>query len=302
MTGPSDLAIARLADRQHGNVTRQQLRSLGLSHNGISHRAKAGRLHRVHRGVYAVGRPPRTALERASAAVLACGEGAALSHLSALALWGFTQRWPPRFDVTLSGDRRPPGIKTHCSACLAPRDLRRHNGICVTSPARTLLDCSPLLSEKALARAVNNARLSKQLRLDKLADVVRRFPYHKGARRLSRFVQTADGPTRSEWEDAFPAFCRRFGLPRPLMATTVAGFEVDALFEDEKVIVELDSWTFHSSRASFERDRERDATTLAVGYVTVRLTWERMERRPVAEAGRLDQILKERRLRAALRP
>jgi predicted transcriptional regulator of viral defense system len=296
---PIDSAIAAIADSQHGNITREQLLALGVDDKKIGYRVKAGRLHRVHRGIYAVGRPPRTALERAAAAVLACGPGAALSHFSALALWRLAQRWPTSFEVTITDDRRPRGIRVHRCDGLARRDFRRHDGIRVTSPARTLLDCAPYLSDRRLARAVNAARQSRNLRLTELADVIERFPAHRGARRLGVLLDARGGPTRSEWEDAFPAFCRRFGLPEPVMAARVAGYEVDALFPSEKVIVELDSWGFHSSRESFESDRERDASTLAASHVTVRLTWERMHRRGAIEAARLQQILRDRRPRAA---
>ena len=177
--------------------------------------------------------------------------------------------------------------------------MRKRTGIRVTSPARTLLDCTPLLSQKALTRAVNEALRRKLVRRSDLADVIERFPHHPGARRLAEFVNAKGGPTRSGWEDDFPAFCRHFGLPEPVMAATVAGWEVDALFPDERVIVELDRWDFHSSRESFESDRERDASTLAAGHVTVRVTWERMHERPAREAARLQTILDQRRDKAA---
>ena len=295
---PVDALIARLAARQHGNVTQLQLRDLGVTRNGIAHRVKLGRLHRVHRGVYAVGRPPRTALERASAAVLACGPGAVLSHRCALALWGLTPRWPARFAVIVQGDRRPTGIAVH-RARLAPADVRRHHGISVTSPARTLLDCAPQLTDGALRRAFNDARRALGLRPGELARVVQCNPNYPGAGRLKALVGGRGGPTRSQWEDEFPAFCRRFGLPEPVMSTIVAGLEVDALFPEEKLIVELDSWGYHSDRAAFERDRERDATTLAAGHVTIRITWERMHARAAQEAARLHKILRQRRARAA---
>ena len=112
---------------------------------------------------------------------------------------------------------------------------------------------------------------------------------------MVRFATEKGGPTRSGWEDDLPAFCRHFGLPEPVLAAKVAGWEVDALFGAEKVIVELDGWEFHSSRESFESDRERDASTLAAGCVTVRLTWERMHERPAREAARLHTILDQRR-------
>ncbi len=112
-------------------------------------------------------------------------------------------------------------------------------------------------------------------------------------------MDTTDGPTRSGWEDEFPAFCEHFGLPRPRVNTIVCGFEVDAYFEAEKLIVELDSYEFHHDRDAFETDRDRDAETLAAGQATVRVTWERIEHRSAREGARLRKILNQRRRRAA---
>lgn len=269
----------------------------GLSDDAIARRPW---LHRTYRGVYTVGGPPRTALERAAAAVLACGRGAALSHRSALALWGLG-KWPSLMHVTVPGDSRQKGIIIHRPTGLIGRDFRRHQDIRVTSPARTLLDCAPTLADKALRRAYNDARRSEQMRLrpHHVTDVLERFPNHHGARRLKALLSVKGGPTRLEWEDAFPAFCKRYGLPEPVMSTFVAGHEVDALFAEETVIVELDSWEFHQDRESFESDRDRDADTLAADHVTVRITWERIHGRGAREAQRLHAILRQRRMRAA---
>lgn len=108
-------------------------------------------------------------------------------------------------------------------------------------------------------------------------------------------LHSPDSPTRSEFEDDFLEFCERFGLPRPLINTIVGGYEVDALFAAEQVIVELDGWEFHRDRGSFESDRNRDADTLAGGLVTVRITRERFNATPDNEAARLQRILEQRR-------
>jgi hypothetical protein len=217
-----------------------------------------------------------------------------------MTLWGFWKRWPAPCEVTAPLDRRPSGVKVHRSPSLARRDLRTQLGVRVTSPARTLLDQAPRLTDRALKRAVEDARLSKYLKLSALTDLIERCPNHPGARLLLPFTTTGDGPTRSPSEDDFPAFCERFGLPRPLMSTFVAGYEVDALFEAERLIVELDGWEFHSSRASFESDRERDANTLVAGYATVRITRRRTDHAPRKEAKRLAEILAARRPRPAV--
>lgn len=291
---PND-AIVALARRQHRNVTRAQLLALGLSSDAIKRRVSHGWMHREHLGVYAVGTPANTPVEHAAAAVLACGDGAALSHGSALALWGLAKRWPIQPHVTVRRDRRPRGIAVHLASSLTRADLRTHLGIRVTSVARALLDCAPTLTSKALTRAVNDALRSPYLTHAQLTDVCRRLRNHPGTGRLVPFVQTPAGPTRSEFEDAFLGFCERFGLPRPLVNTVVCGYEVDAFFAAERVIVELDGWDFHNSRTSFEGDRDRDADTLAARIVTVRITWERLTERPDQEARRLSLILSQRR-------
>jgi hypothetical protein len=291
---PIDAAIAARASRHHGNVTQAQLTALGLSAHGIEHRIRRGRLFRVHYGVFAVGRPPVTPLERASAAVLACGPDAALSHLGALALWGFITEWPPSFDAIVVRDRRPAEISTHRCKALLPRDIRVQLGIRATSPARTLLDCGPLLEAAVLTRVVNGALHTPYLTREQLADVCRRFPRHPGARRLHPFVGRSDGATRSALEDEFQSFCARYGLPVPVINTRVAGHEVDALFPAHRLIVELDGWEFHRDRQSFESDRDRDADTLAAGHATVRITHARLHEQPAAEAQRLGRILQAR--------
>lgn len=295
MGGTLDDAIAALSHRQQGNVTHEQLIALGLGRAAISYRARHGRLYRVYLGVYGVGRPPATLLERAAAAVLACGHGAALSHESALALWGWMERWRTPLHVTVPKLRRRPQIVIHRASGLTRADVRRHHGIAVTSPARTLLDCAPGLPKRELTRAVNNALRSSFLTRSQLSEVCRRCPRHPGAKLLSWFVNSSGAPTRSEFEDRFLAFCGRFGLPSPQVNTVVCGYEVDALFDAERVIVELDGWDFHQSRDSFERDRHRDADTLASGLATVRITWERMTATPEPEARRLRAILAQRR-------
>jgi hypothetical protein len=286
--------VLALAARQHGNVTYRQLLALGLSADTIKYRARSGRLHRVYRGVYAVGRPPQTVLERAAAAVLACGSGAALSHFGALKLWGLAREWPRDFEVTVPRDVRPAGVTTHHIPTLLRTDIRIQLGIRTTSPARTLLDCAPRLAAKQLKRAVNDARLAHILNLAQLADVIERCPHHPGTTRLHPFIESTAAPTRSPMEDDFDAFCTRYRLPQPLINAVIAGAERDAYFPQQKLIVELDSWQFHQGRDAFEGDRDRDADALAQGIATVRVTWERLKQRPDEEAARLERILRER--------
>lgn len=287
-----DAEVALRAAAQYGNVTYDELLACGLTATAVRNRVRKGHLFRVHRGVYAVGHPPRLPLERAAAAVLACGPEAALSHLSALALWGFTKTWPDTFDVIVATKRRPTGITTHRFTNLLPCDLTVQLAIPTTSPARTLLDCAPLLTDAP--RVIPDALHTPYVTQRQLADVRARFPNHPGARHLAPFLEPGRNPTRSPFEDDFLAFCREYDLPTPLINVEVAGHIVDALFAPQKLIVELDGWEFHGGRQAFETDRERDADTLAAGYATLRITWERLHGNGDAEARRLRRVLRQR--------
>ncbi len=289
------MGVATLAAKQNGNITRRQLLDLGLDDDAIRRRARAGRLFRVYAGVYSVGRRPVTPHEWASAAVLACGAGAALSHGSAMTLWGYWRHWDTPFEVTILGNRRPKRIRVHRSTTLRRHDLTRQLGIRVTTPARTIFDISPRQTDKAFKRTVNNALHSLWLTESQLTEAVARHANLPGARRAAKLIGLPGTPTRSGWEDDFPAFCQRHGLPAPVMGAPLGGYILDALFVAERVIVELDSWPFHGDKIAFETDRERDATTLALGFVTVRVTEERLDERPRTEAERLHAILARRR-------
>jgi hypothetical protein len=290
-----DRLIAALAAKQHGYITRAQLLAMGMGRRAIQSWIATGRLIPVYAGVYAVGTVNRTPVARAMAAVLACGEHALLSHGSAASLWGFNKHWDTPFEVTVQAKRSRPGIRVHRSTALTRRDLDRQLGIPVTSPARTALDIAPGLTDTRLTRVVNDGRHARLLNLDDLGDVVARNPRHPGAKRLRPFVETSLGPSRSELEDDFQAFAQRYGLPTPITNTYVFGHEVDVLFLEERVIVEVDSWEFHRFRSNFEGDRDRDADFLAGGYVTIRITAERMKHTPEREARRLHKILSDRR-------
>lgn len=292
---PIDSRIATLAARQHGHVTRKQLLSRGIDDDGISYRLKTGRLHRVYPGVYAVGHRRESPVDRAAAAVLACGSGAVLSHLSAAALWGWVRQWREPFEVTTTCDRRPRAIRVHRSGVLEVADRTRQLGIPVTSPARTVLDCAPHLDDARLTRLINDALQSLYLSRGALAELLVRCGRRTGASRLIPFVLAGGRPTRSEFEDAFGTFIKRFGLPEAEINVQVNGREVDAFFRAEGVIVELDGYAFHSSWPAFERDRGHDADALATGLVTVRITWHRLINEAEAEADRLHAILRRRR-------
>jgi hypothetical protein len=277
--GKIDQAVARLAARQHGYVTRTQLLERGLAKSAIDRHVRKGWLIRVHAGVYAVGHLREDAVARAMAAVLACGPGAVLSDHSAAALWGFRKWGSGPIHVTAPGKHCRRGIKAHRRP-LTRRDVTTHWGIRVTTPARTLLDIAPGLPEKQLIRAINDALISNHL--------------HDGDLAGTRLEGYAGELSRSPLEDDFKPWRKRYGLPEPQYNVRLNGYEVDVYYPCRRLIVELDGWIFHRTKKAFEDDRERDAHVLAAGIQTVRITRRRLEHAPAKEAERLKAILDSR--------
>lgn len=294
VAGWIDGAIAQLAGRQHGVVARRQLIALGLSSGSIDHRLATGRLHLVYRGVYAVGHPRLTVRGKWMAAVLTCGEDTILSHRSAGAHWGiapYAGRW---IDVTAPGTRRSrrTGLIIH-GGRLEEEERMMRDGIPVTSVARTLLDLAEVVDRRRLVRAFERADRLELLDLRAVERVCQRSRGRHGLGSLLGLLPNLKPPphTRSELERRFLDLCRDFGLPAPIVNATVAGFEVDALWPHAKLIVELDGYEFHRTRAAFERDRARDAVLQARGHRVVRLTQRRLTNEPAATAGLIRRLL-----------
>jgi very-short-patch-repair endonuclease len=286
-TAPLDRRLAELGLRQHGVVTRAQLLALGLSDDAIGRRVRAGRLHRVHRGVYAIGLPRLSTEGRFLAAVLAVGEGAVLSHVSAAVLWGLLGERGPRVDVTVpvrGGRRRRRLVIVH-GAALPAQDITLKNAIPVTTPARTIVDLADVLPRRTVERAIDEAAY---LRLD--LQGLRPLPGRRGCGLLSRVLaehEPGSTRTRTDLEELMLALCRRYRLPQPRVNTIVEGYEVDFAWPAERLIVETDGWQAHGTRAAFEADRRRDAELIAAGWRVMRITWRRIEREPGAVAGQL---------------
>ena len=281
-----DVLIARLATRQHGVVTIAQLLACGLDRNAIKYRVRVGRLHLLHRGVYAVGHRPPSPLAAAIAAVLACGPEAVLSHRSAAALWKIVPRWHSPTEVTAPTKRRLKGIHVHRSQDV---DATTHYGIRVTSPARTLVDLADVLNPKQLTRAMNEALVLRLVTANELATLLTRYP----GRRTSQLTPER-GATRSPLEDNFVRFLKRHHLPLPELNQTIAGHEVDAVYRTQRLVIELDSRQFHGTTQAFEKDRDRDADLLNAGFSTLRVTDHRLKRHETNEAQRLKTILRSR--------
>jgi very-short-patch-repair endonuclease len=280
----ADAEIAQLADRQHGVVSTAQLMSMGLGSGAIEHRVSCGRLHRVHRGVYAVGRATLTPAGHRMAAVLSCGRDALISHRTAAAVWGLLATDQTMIDVTIlrSGVRSRPPIRIHSTGILHPTDIAVVDGIPVTSIPRTLLDLAARLRPDVLLRAVEQAVRLNLFDLAAVDAAIGRSPRREGVPRLRQVLADYREPpvTRSELERSFLALVEQSGLPRPRVNTTVASLEVDFFWPGSRLVVELDGRAYHTSPRAFERDRRRDAILLRAGCRVLRITFRRLQDDP----------------------
>jgi very-short-patch-repair endonuclease len=289
---PTDHLLAELATGQHGVITRQQLLALGLGRGAIDGRVQSGRLHCIHRGVYALGHKQLSQRGHWLAAVLACGDSALLSHRSAAGLWGLMPSRASPVDVTAKPGRRGrAGIISHEGRVHAGERATR-DGIPVTSVPRTLFDLAEVTDEAHLRRTFEEADRLNLLRMAALERICERGRGRRALRPIRRLMaQARTGATRSSLEDRFVAFCREHRLPAPVINAPLLGFEVDALWPRERLVVELDGFAFHHHRAAFERDRARDAILQAAGYRVIRLTHRRLVQEGSAVAEELRRLL-----------
>jgi len=273
--GARDRLVAEIARRQHGAISSKQLREAGLSRNAVLERRRAGRLHSLHRGVYAVGHVAPSEDRRWMAAVLALGDGAVLSHRSAAALWELLPSRDEPVDVSLpsrSGRRLRQGIRVHRPESLEPQEITRRREIPVTGPARTLADLQTTIPAYEMRRAIRQAD----------------------------FLGLPTGPdvesdrTRSELERRFRWLCQRHRLPMPAVNLRITGLTVDFCWVERRLIVETDGYSSHRGRMAFEDDRVRDLKLRGLGYEVLRLSHHQVFDQP-------DQVVAVLRSRLAVR-
>lgn len=282
-----DRAIGELARRQHGIVARWQLLAMGMGRGAIAGRVGRGALYEVYRGVYTVGCARISRKGRWMAAVLALGPAACLSHRSAAALWGLTtpgSRWP---EVTVPRGRRGrrQGLRSH-QCDLADDEWEVVDGIPVTSPLRTVLDLAAVLSRRELERVLHELAVRGLTDRMSLWDLLERYPRRRGTALLRELLLSSqpEGITRNDFEEAFVALLDREGLPRPRLNADLAlrgrFVEIDCLWEEQRVALELDSRGVHATPRNFESDRQRDRILLAEGWRTMRVTWRQLRDEP----------------------
>jgi hypothetical protein len=268
-------ALAQLAERQHGAVSARQLEEAGLTRASISRWAQGGRLHRVHRGVYAVGHRALSLDGRLVAGLLYAGDEAVFSHTTAAWLWSLIDAEPKRLHLTVLKRRRSlPEIRIHHSRRITALHCR---GYPVTPVARTLLDLAGMLSFRELRRAVAEADYRGLLDPRELRGVLGKGRRGSGELRaaLDRHLpQLAE--TLSLLEARFLELCESAALPLPEINARVSRMRVDALWREQQLAVELDGGGAHGGAAAMKRDRRRELALRSAGFRVIRYSWDQV--------------------------
>jgi predicted transcriptional regulator of viral defense system len=293
-------SLADLARGQHGVVSARQLAQFGFAKSTIAEAVRLGRLHRLHRGVYAVGHEALTWEGRCMAAVLA-NAPAVTSHKTAAWIWGL-RRWRAEgLHLTAPTRRHRRGPIVVHFAPLAPEDQAVVDGLPVTSVARTVLDLAPSESTGRLHQMMDRAEERKTFDLRRFERLLARAGGHPGRVKLRHALdtfKTEHAVLRSDLERRFRDLVIAAGLPAPQTNVVVEGYELDTYWEGEGFAVEIDVFATHGSRRSFEEDRERADDLLLAGIEMIRVTGERLDREPRETIARVAAHL-ERRRRAA---
>jgi very-short-patch-repair endonuclease len=290
--------MARLATRQYGVVTREQLIALGYTDAAIQRAVTSGRLHQWHRSVFAVGHQALNPHGLCMAAVLFRGPGALISFQSAVWLWGLEKKLeiPVHVSVRWRGHGQDAIGLHHCPA-LRDDDIAETERLPVTGVARTLLDYASEAKKYRLQRAIDQADRLELLDLAAIDLITEEVSGHRGRRPLlqAMTIYREKGFTRSGGEKRMLAALEDAGLRRPAVNTFVEGYELDFFWEEERFAVELDSWEFHRGRRSFEEDRKRQDDLAMAGIDTIRITGTRLRREPRGVALRIAAHLDRRR-------
>ena len=277
--------VARLAERQHGVVAREQLIALGAAPRTVDRWLAAGRLHRIYPGVYAVGHRKLSRQGWWMAAVLSGGAGSVLSHRPAGAAWNL-RAWSGRAAITVPRWRRGPnGIEVH-SASLPADEMATLDGIPITSMPRTILDLATVLNHHDLARVVEEAEHQRYTDPLSLPALIERHRGRRGVGRLRAVLDAAGygmGVAKRGLEERFVRFVAEFALPHPELNATIhvgeRNYEPDCLWRSERVIVELHSASFHGATPAVTRDATRDRHLLLAGWRVIHVTWAQLNDR-----------------------
>ena len=290
-----DQIIARIAATQNGRVRRKQLLAAGVTSDAIKHRLKTGRLFIVHRGTYAVGHRASDWRGRARQALMTFDGFVVISHWWAAALWGLSPFPDGPVHVTRAKPsaraRKRKDIIVHPTKLLDPRDFTERLGLAITTPERTILDLAGHLSQYELEALIAEALVRKLVTDRSLKAAVKRAGRRKGVAKLNRALEESPGLTRSEYERRLRRICREANLPQPRMNAIVDGFEVDAYFEEQGVIVEVNPFSTHGHRRAHDKDTRKLAALAAKGFTVLPFTDSEITEQPLYVAARIAEAL-----------
>ncbi len=294
--GTGDREIARIAERQRGCVHRAQLAHAGLTRHAVAHRRRTGRLHPVYADVFVVGRPRMQPLGLETAAVLhAEGYGVLSGLTAAVNLWEVSDLDVAGVTLTVVGRdlRSRPGLTVHRVSALHPADIRVHQGLPVTAPARTILDCAGELAHGELEGVIATFMRRALVSAVEIEAAIARAPYAKGIGTTRALLGGSDRParTRSVYERRLLRLIREALLPPPQVNVRVGDLEVDFLWAQQRLIVEFDGFGYHGDRRAFERDRIRDQRLALLGYQVVRVTARQLDQTPFAVIAAIASML-----------
>ena len=290
-----DRLIAELAGRQNGVVALRQLLGLGVTRKAVEFRLECGRLHTIYRGVYAVGHRVLSLDGWRMAAVLASGDGAVVSHVSAAALHGLLPSSPAVADVTVRTRRhRRRGIRWHY-ALLPPDEITTVRGIPVTTVPRTILDLAAVRPREDVERALHESEVRRLTDRLSLPDLLERYPRRHGTRVVRAILAERRSVPKNALEAAFAAFLRRYRLPLPetnvWLTVGKHRYEIDCLWRAQRVIVELDGRAVHDTARAFETDRAKDRRLAVAEWLPLRVTWNHLHKGEAQLAGDLRALL-----------
>jgi hypothetical protein len=273
-------------------VTTRQLAACGIEGRMITARVRRGNLHHVYRGVYAVGHDALTQTASFTAAVLACGAGAVLSHDAAAVHLGLLKhsRRDPEVIVPRAGGRKVDGIRVHRNQ-LDPRDVWTRDGFRVTCPARAILDVAATMRTKPLRRMVRQAQAEQHVHVRQLLEILHRHPGHRGAGKLRAVIADGPAPTRSDHEDMVLDLVDHGAIERPELNPKLRFPErviyPDMLWREQRLAIECDSRRWHSDPLTLQDDADKQAILEANGYRVLRITWWQGVRHPQQTLARM---------------
>ncbi|MEO6858484.1 MAG: DUF559 domain-containing protein [Solirubrobacteraceae bacterium] len=289
VSGSREARIAAIAQAQRGRISRDQLHAAAISNAAIARLVKRHALVPLCCDVFAAGHPGPVELGDETAALLACPLGAALSHHTAARLWDIQPPNSADGEIHVlvphgSGRTRAEGFRLHRARSLTAADIQVHERLPVTSPARTLLDLAPLLGPRQLELALDRALVARIMRADDLAELLSRAHRRPGTPVLTALLNRQHGSTftRSQAEEMFLEMLRSARLPTPRINVRHSGYEVDFLWTEQRVVVEIDGYRFHSTRRAFEHDHRKDRDLRAAGLTVLRFTYDQLRREPYA--------------------